>query len=113
MGSKNLCPLHLHWPPRLQYLAYLCCTDDLETRRLIQQQLHEPNTSAVTNVERKVQKLIGDELPLGVFCERDSSGNYHVWAALADAWDQPVRRFRLSQSTNLGLAEKVVAGLGD
>ncbi len=98
--------------PAQGVLAYLCCSDDLETRRLIQQQLHVPNTSAVTNVERKLRKMMGDDLPLGVFCERDSGGNYHVWAALADAWDKPVRRVRLSQSTNLGLAEKVVAGLG-
>ncbi len=100
--------------PAQGVLAYLCCTDDLETRRLIQQHLHEQNTSAVTNVERKVLKLLGGDanLPLGVFCERDSGGNYHVWAALADGWDQPVRRVRLSQSTNFGLAEKVVAGLG-
>jgi hydroxymethylbilane synthase len=98
--------------PAQGVLAYRCCSDDLETRRLIQQHLHEPNTSAVTNVERKVLKQIGDEKPLGVYCERDSSGNYHVWAALADALNKPVRRIRLSQSTNFGLAEKVVEGLG-
>lgn len=100
--------------PAQGVLAYRCCSDDLETRRLIQQQLHAPNVSAVTNVERKVLKLLGGitNLPLGVFCERDSSGNYHIWAALADDSNQPVRRVRLSQSTSLGLAEKVVAGLG-
>ena len=101
--------------PAQGVLAFQCCTDDLETRRLIQQHLHQPDTSAVTNVERRVLKLIGGgcHLPLGVYCERDSGGNYHVWAALADALDMPVRRVRLSQSTRLGLAEKVVAGLGD
>lgn len=99
--------------PAQGVLAYLCCADDIETRRLVQRQLHEPNISAVTNVERKVLKILGGNtnMSLGVFCERDSSGNYHIWAALADDWNQPVRRVRLSQSTTLGLAEKVVTGL--
>ncbi len=95
-------------------LAYLCCTDDVETRSIIKQCLHEPDVSAVTNVERRVLKILGGDphLPLGAYCERDANGNYHVWAAFADAWDLPVRRTRLSQSTHLGLAERVVAGLG-
>lgn len=99
--------------PAQGVLAFQCCADDIETRSLIQQHLHEPKTSAVTNVERKVLKLIGGgcHLPLGVYCERDSGGNYHVWAAKADTWDSPVRRVRLSQSTSFGLAEKVVEGL--
>lgn len=99
--------------PAQGVLAYQCCEDDLETRRIIKRVLHTPEVAAVTNVERKVMKLIegGCHLPLGVYCEKDASGNYHVWAALADAWDKPVRRVRLSQSTHLGLAERVVAGL--
>ncbi len=99
--------------PAQGVLAFQCCADDLETRRTIQQHLHQPNVSAVTNVERKTLKLIGGGclLPLGVYCERDASGYYHVWAAMASAWDQPVRRVRLSQSTSFGLAEKVVEGL--
>ncbi|MCC6724448.1 MAG: hydroxymethylbilane synthase [Saprospiraceae bacterium] len=94
-------------------MAYICCKDDLETRRLIQQNLHQTDVSAVTNVERKVLKLLGGDpqLPLGVYCEQDANGYYHVWAALADAGTFPVRRVRLSQSTHLGLAERVVAGL--
>jgi hydroxymethylbilane synthase len=95
-------------------LAYRCCTGDLETRAIINQFLHEPDVAAVTNVERRVLKILGGapHLALGAYCERDANGNYHIWAALADAWDLPVRRTRLSQSTHLGLAERVVAGLG-
>lgn len=96
--------------PAQGVLAYQCCEDDLETRRIIKHCLHTPDVSAVTNVERKIRKILG-EVPLGVYCERDNSGNYHVWAALAAAWNMPVRRVRLSQSTTLGLAERVVAGL--
>ncbi|MBK8564496.1 MAG: hydroxymethylbilane synthase [Saprospiraceae bacterium] len=101
--------------PAQGVFAYQCCKEDIETRNIIKQYLHTPAISAVTNVERKVMKMIegGCHLPLGVYCERDHSGNYQVWAALADAWDLPVRRVRLSQSTHLGLAERVLDGLLD
>ncbi len=94
--------------------AYQCCLEDMETRRLVKHYLHQSGVSAVTNVERKVLKLLGgqSDLPLGVYCEQDASGNYHVWAAFADAWDLPVKRVRFSQTTYLGFAERVVAGLG-
>ncbi len=98
--------------PAQGVLAYQCCAGDLPTRRLIQK-IHHPEISAATNIERKVLKLIGGgcHLPLGVFCERDSMGNYHVWAALADAWDEPMRFARMSSSTSLNLAEKLVDAL--
>mgnify|MGYP001349791355 CR=1 FL=1 len=94
--------------PAQGVLAFQCCADDLDTRRLLHK-IHHPEVAAVTNVERKVLKLIGGgcHLPLGVYCERDPMGNYHAWAALSDAWDQPVRRVRFSQSTHFQLAEKI------
>lgn len=95
--------------PAQGVLAYQCCSDDVETRRIIQK-IHHPEVSTLTNVERKVLRLIGGgcHLPLGVYCERDSMGHYHVWAAMAPAWNEPVRRVRISQSTTYELAEKVV-----
>jgi hydroxymethylbilane synthase len=93
-------------------LAYLCCEDDKATRRLIQR-IHHPEVSSVTNVERKILKLLGGEryLPLGAFCERDAMGNYHLRAAMADAPDASVRRVRLSSSTNFNLAEKAAESM--
>jgi hydroxymethylbilane synthase len=98
--------------PAQGVLAWQCLESDIETRRLLQR-IHRPEVSAVTNVERKVLKLIGGgcHLPLGVYCERDIGGNYHVRAAMADAWNQPLQRIRLSSSTSYGLAEKVLEGL--
>ena len=66
-----------------------------------------------TNVERKVLQLFdgGCHLPLGVYCERDVQGNYHVWAAQADAWDAELKRVQLSSSTRAGLAERVFKAL--
>ncbi|MFQ5447811.1 MAG: hydroxymethylbilane synthase [Saprospiraceae bacterium] len=99
--------------PAQGVLAFQCRADDIETRRVLKK-LHHPEVSARTNIERKVLQLAGGgcHMPLGVFCEKDDSGNYHVWAALADAWNAPLRRARLSSSTSLNLAEKVLEELG-
>ncbi len=98
--------------PAQGVLAYRCCENDTATRRLIRE-IHHREVSAVTNVERKVLQFFGGNtnFPLGVYCERDAMGHYHVWAAMADAWDQPLQRTRISQSTSHLLAERVVEGL--
>lgn len=98
--------------PAQGVLAWQTCTDDKNVRRLMKK-LHNADTAAVTNIERKVLNLFkgGCQMPLGVHCERDASGNYHVQAALAEAWDAPVKRVSVSQSTAFELAEKVVAAL--
>ena len=50
-------------------------------------------------------------MPLGVYCETDVQGNYHVWAAKADSWESPVKSVRLSSSTSFELPEQVVSAL--
>jgi hydroxymethylbilane synthase len=115
LSDLTVLPLHPREfvpAPAQGVLAWQCCAGDLETRHLLQK-IHHPEVAAVTNVERKVLKLIGGgcHLPLGVYCERDAMGNYHVWAAMADAWNEPLRRVRLSSNTSHLLAEKVVEGL--
>ncbi len=98
--------------PAQGVLAYQVRESDLELRRALKP-LHHPDVAARTNVERKVLQLMGGgcHLPLGVYCEVDALGNYHVWAAMAEQWDAPLRRTRLSSSTSAGLAEQVVASL--
>jgi len=98
--------------PAQGVLAYQTCTTDKSTRRIIQQ-LHQPKVSAVTNVERKILRLLegGCQMPLGVYCEQDTMGNYHVWVAKAEAWDGAVKRVRFSSSTSYQLAETVVGQL--
>lgn len=99
--------------PAQGVLAFQTCKDDKATRRILKG-LHNSDTSAVTNVERKVLQLLdgGCHMPLGAYCERDAMGNFHVWAAKAENWDAPVKRVRLSQSTSFGLAEAVISALG-
>ncbi|HMQ60473.1 MAG TPA: hydroxymethylbilane synthase [Flavilitoribacter sp.] len=93
-------------------LAWQVKAEALEVRNALKQ-IHHPEVSAVTNIERKVLKLMegGCQMPLGVYCEKDPAGNFHVWAAKADSWDAPVARIQLSASTSYQLAEKVAEGL--
>lgn len=98
--------------PAQGVLAYQTCADDQVMRRILKH-LHHPDVSAVTNVERRILQLMegGCQMPLGIYCEQDKAGNYHVWAAKAAAWNAPVKRVRLSSSTSYLLAEKVAEEL--
>ncbi len=97
--------------PAQGVLAYQTNETDLPTRRILKQ-LHHTEVAQITNVERKVLNLMegGCHMPLGVYCQQDKMGNYHVWAAKADTWDSPLKRIQISTSTAYGLAERVVEG---
>lgn len=98
--------------PAQGVLAWQTRTEDKPTRRLLKN-IHQKDTAEATNIERKVLNMLdgGCQMPLGVYCERDDDGNYHIWAAKADAWDKPVQRVRMSQSTKHQLPERVVEAL--
>jgi hydroxymethylbilane synthase len=93
--------------PAQGVLAWQTHRDDLDTRRIFKQ-LHRPDVSATTNIERRVLQLMdgGCQLPLGVHCTRDAQGNYHVWAACQRG--NTMQRVRVSSTTSKGVAEKVV-----
>jgi hydroxymethylbilane synthase len=86
--------------------------EDKELRRKLLQ-LHNKGVADCTNVERKVLQLMegGCQMPIGVYCEKDSIGNYHVWAALAAHASAPLKMVNLSSSTRYELAEQTVAAL--
>ena len=98
--------------PAQGVLAFQTSAEDKKTRRLLQH-IHQREVAERTNIERRVLNLLGGgcHMPLGVYCERDAAGNYHVWAAKADTWDSPLQRARLSQSTSHQLAERVLEAL--
>lgn len=98
--------------PAQGVLTYQCREGDLPTRRLLKK-MHHPLVSAATNVERSVLKLIGGgcHAPLGVHCQLDRDGNFHVSAAYATAWDAPLKRVSHSSSTHFKLAEKIIEKL--
>ncbi|MCH2043397.1 MAG: hydroxymethylbilane synthase [Saprospiraceae bacterium] len=75
----------------------------------ILRRLHNSATVRCTNIERGVLQLTqgGCHIPLGVYCEQDSKGNYHVWAAQAATWESPLRSVQLSSSSKANLAQRV------
>ena len=81
---------------------------DIDTRKILRQ-IHHADVARCTNIERKVLRLLdgGCQMPLGVNCEQDDQGNFHVHAAFAKAWDAPVKFVHLSRSTSVNLAEEV------
>ncbi len=96
--------------PAQGVLAFQTRADDLPTRRIIYG-IHHSDVSERTNVERKILKLLdgGCQLPLGAYCEKDSLGNFHVWAAMATTWDgEALNTVQQSSSTSHRLAERVV-----
>ena len=86
--------------------------EDIEMRKKLSL-LHHPVVGECTNVERTVLNLMqgGCSMPLGVYCEKDQLGNFHVWAAYAPTATDPLIRVQVSQSTRAGLPERVVEQL--
>ncbi|WP_420460133.1 hydroxymethylbilane synthase [Neolewinella sp.] len=86
--------------------------DDIEMRKKLSL-LHHPVVGECTNIERSVLNLMqgGCSMPLGVYCEKDQLGNFHVWAAFAPSATDPLVRVQISQSTRAGLPERVVEEL--
>lgn len=93
-------------------VAYQCRDDDKEMRRILQK-IHHKDVAERSNVERKVMQQMdgGCQVPLGVFCEKDQQNYYHVFAAWQSADESPLKRVKVSQSTTLNLAERVVEQL--
>ncbi len=98
--------------PAQGVLAYQTRAEDLNTRRILKN-IHHQNVAACTNIERKTLNLIegGCQTPVGIYCEQDVNGYFHVWAAMADAWNAPVRRVQISSSTSHNLAEQIIERL--
>lgn len=98
--------------PAQGVLAFQTVKSDVETRRLLKA-IHHQEVSDVTNVERKVLKLLdgGCHMPLGVYCEKDQGGNYHVWAAMSTQHGAPLQTAKLSSATSYQLAEKIIEQL--
>lgn len=98
--------------PAQGVLAWQTMENDIQTRKILMG-IHHREVSDVTNVERKVLNLMngGCQMPLGVYCHKDTLGNYHVHAAYSTSFDLPITRVSLSSATHYQLAEKVVEKL--
>lgn len=100
--------------PAQGVVAYQCRTSDKDTRRVIAK-IHKAETALCTNVERRILQLMdgGCQLPLGAYCHRDASGNYRCYATYSADPSEPLRRAQLSQSTHIGMADRIVEMLNN
>jgi hydroxymethylbilane synthase len=98
--------------PAQGVLAFQTRQSDVPTRTILKQ-LHREDVAACTNVERTLLNSIGGgcQTPVGVYCEKDANNYYHLWAAVADSSDSPVRRIQRSSSTTFNLAENALKDL--
>ncbi|CAA6798520.1 MAG: Porphobilinogen deaminase (EC [uncultured Aureispira sp.] len=98
--------------PAQGVLTWQTKTDNMDVRRTLRK-LHRSDVLQCTNVERKVLRLLdgGCHLPLGVYCEEDDMGYYHVCSILSGGLDQELTVVNLSSSTTKNLAETIFAKL--
>ena len=110
----KLNPKEFPCAPAQGVLAYQCREEDLENRRLLKIMNNDTLLPCI-NTERKILKLMegGCQLPLGAYCEKDSSGNYHCYVAYSANGKDKLRFEKLSQSTTSNLAERMVKNLKD
>jgi hydroxymethylbilane synthase len=100
--------------PAQGVLAFQTREEDKELRRQLRA-LHATEVADCTNVERRVLQLLdgGCHLPLGAYCTKDDTGNYHLHVAYATAADAPLKKINLSSSTRFELAEQAIKALKD
>lgn len=98
--------------PAQGVLAFQIRREDKITEKILRK-IHHPEVATCTNIERNVLRLFGGgcHAPLGVYCEQDKMGYYHVWAASANRVEEKLKHTRVSWSTNAGLAQKVIDDL--
>ena len=87
-------------------IAVQCRRSDMQIRRILKQ-IHNPGISACTNVERGVLRAMdgGCHLPLGVYCQRDANGHYHVRVSYIQ---EHAFYTNYSVSTSFGLVDRIV-----
>lgn len=111
LSDLQVVPLHPREfvpAPAQGVLAYQTHKDNIETRRVMKL-IHNTEVAQTVNVERKVLKMLngGCQMPVGVYCEKDSKGYYHAFASLGNVQDGTIKQASLSQSTTSELAEKL------
>lgn len=114
LNAIELHPREFVPAPAQGVLAYQTRSEDLKMRKVVSKiSVHDVATR--TNVERRVLQLLdgGCHLPLGVYCEKDKLGNYHVWASYGKDSNSPLKRTKVSYSTSAGLSEEVFKQLLD
>lgn len=111
-GPHEMIPLHPREvipSPGFGVTAYLALISNIHIRKTLQT-IHDPGIGALTNVERKILKLLPapPEALLGVYCERPRAGQYQVRAFYQLPGSEAPIRVSFSSATTFELAEMVV-----
>jgi len=92
--------------PAQGVMAYQTHAENTALRNIFKE-IHHEQTGLCTNVERTVLKMMdgGCQMPLGVYCELDQLGNYHVFASYG--LEENIVLAQASLSTHIGLAQNI------
>lgn len=112
LGAHEMIPLHpreIIPPPGFGVTAFLALTSNVHIRKTLQT-IHDPGIGALTNVERKILKLlpVSPDALLGVYCEKPRAGQYQVRAFWQLTGKSAPVRVSISSATTFELAEMVV-----
>jgi porphobilinogen deaminase len=105
--SIQFSPKEFVTEPGQSVAAFLTAEEDIKTRKILKQ-IHQKEVALVTNVERQLKKFFNDK-DVAAYCQHDSGGNFHLWAAALI--NGVLKRTRLSQSTSFELAERCFEAL--
>jgi len=80
--------------PAQGVLGFQVREDDEELIHVLKKHLNDEAVEKCIHVEREVLRRFqgGCQMPLGVYCEQQKTGDFEVYAAKADAWNKPVKR---------------------
>ena len=94
--------------PAQGVLAYQCRTEDIETRKALSL-IHSRSTLETINIERGVLKALdgGCQVPVGVYCEKDSLDYYHAYAFYYHE-STGYKNIQYSQSTTAGMIDVIL-----
>ncbi|NNE26681.1 MAG: hydroxymethylbilane synthase [Saprospiraceae bacterium] len=115
LSDLTVIPMHPHEfvpAPGQGVVTYQCRESDIELRRIMKK-IYAGDLHFQTNIERGVMQKIGGgcHLPLGVYCEKDALGNFHVHACYKIDDETELKRTFVSQSTSVGLIDRVAHDL--
>lgn len=104
-------------PPAAEGIFALRCLRKNEQIALELRAFNDPQLVAISNIERRIVQLIGDENAanqLGVYATCDQNEHYHATICYCPQATDPtktIQYLKLSQSTRLNLAEALVKKL--
>lgn len=111
IGIHEFIPLHPREvvpPPGFGVTAYLTIASNTSIRKALQS-IHDPGIAALTNVERKVRKLLpaSPEALIGIYCEKPRAGQYQVKAFWKLPENEVPIRVSIASATTFELAAQV------